>query len=380
LKILNLIKNLKIEQFYLAKSITDIPDIVIAPNDHKKLYELSLNYLTITIGKTNFKSVDWSFENKNEIQNFLNDYSKKTIRQRISDFYNKFYNLDNLKPANVKFVCYYGQTMEIYKQLETLLKSPYNPWILIYGQRGVGKLTVIKSILENAIDYFEIEEKQAGFKTDSRKNEKSIIILNIDLFENEYDLNFAINEIYKRGQRIIFITDKISPPQNLLTIPSIYIPSISERNNKEKLLILEHFLRKISDSFIEIEDNFYKAFLTYPWFGNFSEIENAIKYALSLDNKILKFENLPKHITEQFDENYNLKIADYYLKLMVLNFKNVDYDQLKFLIGSGFASIIQFLYDLANKDLDQLLEILKVNKKSDINEIKSFLGILSNQK
>ena len=380
MKILNLIKNLKIEQFYLAKSITDIPDIVIVPNDHKKLYELSLNYLTITIGKTNFKSVDWSFENKNEIQNFLNDYSKKTIRQRISDFYNKFYNLDNLKPANVKFVCYYGQTMEIYKQLETLLKSPYNPWILIYGQRGVGKLTIIKSILENAIDYFEIEEKQAGFKTDSRKNEKSIIILNIDLFENEYDLNFAINEIYKRGQRIIFITDKISPPQNLLTIPSIYIPSISERNNKEKLLILEHFLRKISDSFIEIEDNFYKAFLTYPWFGNFSEIENAIKYALSLDNKILKFENLPKHITEQFDENYNLKIADYYLKLMVLNFKNVDYDQLKFLIGSGFASIIQFLYDLANKDLDQLLEILKVNKKSDINEIKSFLGILSNQK
>ena len=380
MKILNLIKNLKIEQFDLAKSITDTPDIVIVPNDHKKLYELSLNYLTITIGKTNFKSVDWSFENKNEIQNFLNDYSKKTIRQRISDFYNKFYNLDNLKPANVKFVCYYGQTMEIYKQLETLLKSPYNPWILIYGQRGVGKLTIIKSILENAIDYFEIEEKQAGFKTDSRKNEKSIIILNIDLFENEYDLNFAINEIYKRGQRIIFITDKISPPQNLLTIPSIYIPSISERNNKEKLLILEHFLRKISDSFIEIEDNFFKAFLTYPWFGNFSEIENAIKYALSLDNKILKFENLPKHITEQFDENYNLKIADYYLKLMVLNFKNVDYDQLKFLIGSGFASIIQFLYDLANKDLDQLLEILKVNKKSDINEIKSFLGILSNQK
>lgn len=380
MKILNLIKNLKIEQFDLAKSITDIPDIVIVPNDHKKLYELSLNYLTITIGKTNFKSVDWSFENKNEIQNFLNDYSKKTIRQRISDFYNKFYNLDNLKPANVKFVCYYGQTMEIYKQLETLLKSPYNPWILIYGQRGVGKLTIIKSILENAIDYFEIEEKQAGFKTDSRKNEKSIIILNIDLFESEYDLNFAINEIYKRGQRIIFITDKISPPQNLLTIPSIYIPSISERNNKEKLLILEHFLRKISDSFIEIEDNFFKAFLTYPWFGNFSEIENAIKYALSLDNKILKFENLPKHITEQFDENYNLKIADHYLKLMVLNFKNVDYDQLKFLIGSGFASIIQFLYDLANKDLDQLLEILKVNKKSDINEIKSFLGILSNQK
>lgn len=380
MKILNLIKNLKIGQFDLAKSITDTPDIVIVPNDHKKLYELSLNYLTITIGKTNFKSVDWSFENKNEIQNFLNDYSKKTIRQRISDFYNKFYNLDNLKPANVKFVCYYGQTMEIYKQLETLLKSPYNPWILICGQRGVGKLTVIKSILENAIDYFEIEEKQAGFKTDSRKNEKSIIILNIDLFENEYDLNFAINEIYKRGQRIIFITDKISPPQNLLTIPSIYIPSISERNNKEKLLILEHFLRKISDSFIEIEDNFFKAFLTYPWFGNFSEIENAIKYALSLDNKILKFENLPKHITEQFDENYNLKIADHYLKLMVLNFKNVDYDQLKFLIGSGFASIIQFLYDLANKDLDQLLEILKVNKKSDINEIKSFLGILSNQK
>lgn len=380
MKILNLIKNLKIEQFDLVKSITDIPDIVIVPNDHKKLYELSLNYLTITIGKTNFKSVDWSFENKNEIQNFLNDYSKKTIRQRISDFYNKFYNLDNLKPANVKFVCYYGQTMEIYKQLETLLKSPYNPWILICGQRGVGKLTVIKSILENAIDYFEIEEKQAGFKTDSRKNEKSIIILNIDLFENEYDLNFAINEIYKRGQRIIFITDKISPPQNLLTIPSIYIPSISERNNNEKLLILEHFLRKISDSFIEIEDNFFKAFLTYPWFGNFSEIENAIKYALSLDNKILKFENLPKHITEQFDENYNLKIADHYLKLMVLNFKNVDYDQLKFLIGSGFASIIQFLYDLANKDLDQLLEILKVNKKSDINEIKSFLGILSNQK
>jgi hypothetical protein len=380
LKILNLVKNLKIEQFDLAKSITEIPDIVIAPKDYKKLYELSLNYPTITIGKADLKSVDWSFENENEIQNFLNDYSKKTIRQRISDFYNKFYNLNNLKPANVKFVCYYGQTMEIYKQLEILLKSSYNPWILIYGQRGVGKLTIIKSILENAIDYFEIEEKHAGFKTDSKRNEKSVIILNIDLFENEYDLNFAINEIYKRGQRIIFITDKITPPQNLLTIPSIYIPSISERNNKEKLLILEHFLRRFSDQFIEIEENFYKAFLTYPWFGNFSEIENAIRYALSLDNKILKFENLPKHITEQFDENYNLKIADYYSKLMVLNFKNVDYEQLKFLIGNGFASIIQFLYELVNEDFNQLLEILKVSKKSDIDEIKSFLGILSNQK
>jgi len=380
LKILNLAKNLKIEQFNLVKSISEIPDIVIVPNNYKKLYELSLNYPTITIGKTSFESVDWSFENKNEIENFLHNYSKKTIRQRISDFYNKFYNLDDLKPANVKFVCYYGQTMEIYKQAEILLKSPYNPWILIYGQRGVGKLTIIKSILENAIDYFEIERKHAGFKTDSRKNEKSIIILYIDLFENEYDLNFAINEIYKRGQRIVFITDKISPPQNLLTIPSIYIPSISERNNKEKLLILEHFLRRISDDFIEIEENFYKAFLTYPWFGNFSEIENAIRYALSLDNKVLKFENLPKHITEQFDENYNLKIADYYLKLMVLNFKNVDYNQLKFLVGSAFASIIQFLYDLVNEDFNQLLEILKVSKKSEIDEIKSFLGISSNQK
>ena len=362
----------------MAKSITDIPDIIIAPNDHKKLYELSLNYPTITIGKTNFESVDWSFENKDEVQNFLNDYSKKTIRQRISDFYNKFYNLENLEPAKVKFVCYYGNTMETYKKLEILLKSNYNPWILIYGQRGVGKSTIISSIVENAIDYFEIEEKQAGFKTNGRKTEKSTIIINIDLFESEYDLNFAINEIYKRGQRIIFITDKISPPQNLLTVPSIYIPSISERNNKEKLLILEHFLRRISKEFIEIEDNFYKAFLTYPWFGNFSEIENAIKYALSLDNKVLKFENLPKHITDQFDENYNLKIADYYLKLMVLNFKNIDYEQLKFLIGSGFASIIEFLYELTDKDIEKLLEILKVSNESDINEIKSFLNIPSN--
>ncbi|MEO0203256.1 MAG: hypothetical protein ABIL37_06020 [candidate division WOR-3 bacterium] len=205
-------------------------------------------------------------------------------------------------------------------------------------------------------------------------------MLNVDLFENEYELNFAINELYKNNYRVVFITDKIIPPPNLSTIPSVYIPSISERNNKEKLLILEHLLRNISKEIIEIEENFYRAYLTYPWFGNFSEIENAIKYSLSLDNKILKFENLPPHIKFQFDENFNLKVADYFSKLMVLNFRNITYEELKFFISQELVNIIKFLYEIFENDLDSLIDSLKVKKKSQINEIKNFLSIALNQK
>jgi hypothetical protein len=380
LRIFNLVKNLKIKNFPLVNSITELPDIVIVKNNHKKLYEISLNFTTISIGKTNLKTVDYVFEDEKSLNEFLEEFSKKGIRQRLIEFYNRFYNLSGLEPANVNFVCYLGETTEIYKKLENILNSPYNPWVLIYGQRGVGKLTILKSILKDKlIDYFEIEEKPIGFKAKSNKGEE-IILLNIDLFESELELNIAINELYKREYRIIFITDKINPPSNLSTVPSIYIPSISERNNKEKLLILEHFLRKISKDIIEIEEDFYKAYLIYPWFGNFSEIENAIKYALSLDSKVLKFENLPFHIKSQFDENYNLKVADYFSKLMVLNFKDVSYEELKFLIGQEFINIIYFLYEIFDNDIDKLIESLKIEKKSDINEIKKFLGIPSDQK
>ncbi len=379
MKILNFIKGLKIKNYTLVSSITELPDLVLVKNNHKKLNEISLNFLTAIVGRSDLKTIDYEFDDENTLLLFLENYSKKTVRERLAEFYNRFYNLNELKPANVNFIYYFGNTLYTYKKLETLLNSSYTPWILIYGQRGVGKLTIIKSLLNrNYVDYFEVEEKPAGFRT-NLKGEQSII-LNVDLFEDEFELNFAINYIYKIGARVVFITDKIIPPSNLSTIPSIYIPSIAERNNKEKMLILEHFLRRISNNFVEIEEDFFKAYLVYPWFGNFSEIENAIRYALSLDSKVLKFENLPDHIKEQFDEMYNFKVADYFAKLMVLNFRNITYDELKFLIGQEFINVIQFLYEVFESDVEKLFETLKVEKKEDKKEIMNFLGIASTDK
>ncbi len=281
MRILNLIKELKIKNYPLASSITELPDLVLVKNNHKKLNEISLNFVTATIGKTDLKTIDYEFDDENTLLSFLENYSKRTIRERLAEFYNKFYNLNELKPANVNFIYYFGNTFKTYEKLKTLLNSPYTPWILIYGQRGVGKLTIIKSLLNgNYIDYFEVEEKPAGFRT-NLKSEKQAIILNVDLFEDELELNFAINYIYKMGARAVFP------------------PSIAER---------------ISNNFVEIEEDFFKAY-------------NAIRYALSLDSKVLKFENLPNHIKEQFDKNYNLKVADYFAKL----------DELKLLIGQGFV-------------------------------------------
>ncbi|MCS7244642.1 MAG: hypothetical protein N2504_00215 [candidate division WOR-3 bacterium] len=373
MKILNLSKNIKIKESYNQVNIDEFPDVVIADNNYKELYEISLNFTTITIGSSNLQTIDYSFENEDDLNNFLEVYSKKTIRQRMIEFYNKYYAINDLKPANVNFVCYYGKTDDIYRKLEILLNSEYEPWILIYGQRGVGKYTIIRSIIgDRAVDYFEIEEKEVGFRKEKEKT-KSIIIMNIDLFESILEFNFAVNSIYKKKGRIVFITDNISPPINLSTVPSIYIPSISERNHKEKLLILEHFLRNITNEMVEIEEDFYRAYLTYPWFGNFSEIENAIRYALSIEKKLLKFKNLPIHIKAFFEKDYNLNIIDFFSKIMLFHLRSISYNELKQLTDRNFKNIIRFIYEFLNNDLDRLLEVLNVKNGEEIKEIKAII-------
>jgi transcriptional regulator of acetoin/glycerol metabolism len=37
-------------------------------------------------------------------------------------------------------------------------------------------------------------------------------------------------------------------------------------------------------------------YFNYPWPKNLSELENALKFALSLDEEILRAQNLPDHI------------------------------------------------------------------------------------
>jgi transcriptional regulator with AAA-type ATPase domain len=85
----------------------------------------------------------------------------------------------------------------------------------------------------------------------------------------------------------------------LNTIPSFYVPSLTERTVKERLLILEHILRKLAGEIlrnVEVEESFLRVYFNYPWPKNLSELENALKFALSLDEETLRAQNLPDHI------------------------------------------------------------------------------------
>jgi transcriptional regulator of acetoin/glycerol metabolism len=47
---------------------------------------------------------------------------------------------------------------------------------------------------------------------------------------------------------------------------------------------------------VEVEEGFLRVYFNYPWPKNLSELENALKFALSLDEGTLMAQNLPDHI------------------------------------------------------------------------------------
>jgi len=82
-----------------------------------------------------------------------------------------------------------------------------------------------------------------------------------------------------------------------LNVFPIHIPPLRERKEDIPLLI-EHFLRKSSDTPKRLSTNAMRLLIDYPWKGNVRELENIIeRVALLVDKQEITPSDLPSEIT-----------------------------------------------------------------------------------
>lgn len=270
MRVLNLSRRLRVKEYEQVFDLSHMPDIVIADKTTPKDYlnAISQHFITALVGKTDIPE----------------EYSSKGIRRRLKDLYNSVYELKD--DEVVPYVIYFGYSAYIYERIKTVLLHPLKPWIVIYGPVGSGKLALVKSILGD--NYVE-----------DKPEEINGVVINTSLLEGESEIKEIMDFLYSRGYQATFIVESKKIPQILKTIPSFYIPALIERPIKERLLILEHLLRnlsKIVKKDVEVDEDFIRVYFSYDWPKNFSELENAIRFALSINDGVLKAENLPGHI------------------------------------------------------------------------------------
>ncbi|MEO0203675.1 MAG: hypothetical protein ABIL67_01505 [candidate division WOR-3 bacterium] len=276
MRVLNLSRRLRVKEYEQVFDLSHMPDIVIADKTTPKDY---LNAIS-----TDIPTVDYRFSSEKDLIEFLEEYSSKGIRRRLKDLYNSVYELKD--DEVVPYVIYFGYSAYIYERIKTVLLHPLKPWIVIYGPVGSGKLALVKSILGD--NYVE-----------DKPEEINGVVINTSLLEGESEIKEIMDFLYSRGYQATFIVESKKIPQILKTIPSFYIPALIERPIKERLLILEHLLRnlsKIVKKDVEVDEDFIRVYFSYDWPKNFSELENAIRFALSINDGVLKAENLPEHI------------------------------------------------------------------------------------
>ncbi len=306
MKVLNLSKNIKIKGFPQVFEPQHLPDIVISDNRTPEEYlkYVSQNFITAHLGKTDIPTVDYTFSSKEGIITFLENYSNMSIRQRLGEFYNRIFEVKDGEV--VPYVVYYGYSAYTYEKLKTVLLHPLKPWVVIYGPVGSGKLALVKSILgEEYLDIFHISEKhKIGFRVESFKEEINDVVINTSLLSGDMELKEIVDFLYSRGYQATFIVEGKELPDILKTFPSFYVPALVERPIKERLLILEHMLRRICKesenipSDINIEDDFLNAYFSYDWPKNLSELENSLRYSLAINGTKLSVESLPDYIKE----------------------------------------------------------------------------------
>lgn len=300
MKVLNL-SSINLGKFSYVYEPSHLPDIIVSDESTPKDYleYVSQNFITAHVGEIDIPTVDYKFADKNELLDFLKRYSEKGVRERLKEFYNRTYDVNDYE--TVSYVIYYGYSAYMYERLKKLLLNPLKPWVVVYGPTGSGKLSLIKSIVGNKyLDIFNISERyKMGFKVENVDEQIDDVIINTSLLRGDREIKEIMDFLYSRGYQAIFIVESREIPNILSTIPSFYVPSLVERPVKERLLILEHLIRIVSKSLnveVQISEDFIITYFTYGWPNNFSELENAIRFALTINPENLSTENLPDHI------------------------------------------------------------------------------------
>ncbi len=115
--------------------------------------------------------------------------------------------------------------------------------------------------------------------------------------------NVRLDEMVKLGE---FREDLF----HRLNVISLFIPPLRERKS-DILLLTEYFIKeyskKLDKDIIGIEEEAKDVFLNYSWGGNVRELQNAIEYAINMENaKYITKENIPFQI-KNYNKNNELK-------------------------------------------------------------------------
>ncbi len=303
MRILNLSGKVSTEGYTRVYTITSFPDVVVVDEEisGESVREISENFVTVMLGGDGRvpPTVDYRFSSPEEINGFLKEYAKRSPRDRLVDLYDRTFGVRY--PERVRYVAYYGYSRYLYNVLSTLINSPLKPWVGLHGPNGVGKTKLLKAILgERYRGAFHVTGPSMGFKVEDMEDARDVVV-DVSRFQNEGDLLSVMNELHRRGHQAIFMLEGEEIPEILSTIPFFYLPPLSGRPPKERLLLFEHILRGIEQEKgcrdrVEMEEGFLDILHTYQWPNNLSELNNALRFTLSISRCVLRLKDLPYHI------------------------------------------------------------------------------------
>ena len=304
--------------------------------------------------------------NPSEVERFLESLRGKGIREILRDFYDR-----QEFPEN--YIFFSDHTRNLFESIRKLLTSPLRPWILIYGAEGTGKMSLIKTVLSNRVLYLhELEDRHIGFRRELRKGDIDDVVVKVNLLQNEFQLTEIITFLYHGGYQAIFVLDgeKNEIPPSLSNIPSFRVPTFFERSLKEKLLILEHILRKL-DSNASITPAFVETMFYYPWPGNITQLENTLRYILSLSDT-LDFEFMPETIKGYFGNEYNKQVVEESINQMVsrMDYTNLPFELLEAIPNYVGQKLLENILYRANNDFERVFEMLNIKSEEQVNRLR----------
>lgn len=108
--------------------------------------------------------------------------------------------------------------------------------------------------------------------------------------------NVRLDEMVRKGE---FREDLF----HRLNVVTLFIPPLRERG-EDVLILADHFIKKFSQRFgkhiVALSPAVRARFLAYDWPGNVRELQNAIEYAINMEeNNRITVENLPFQFKEQ---------------------------------------------------------------------------------